>query len=125
MQLHLPYIFWDSFQYAFAGFEIIGIIYLMQLHFWRFSELILHKFFGGGYVKVWPNNIVISRSQTPKCPLNRLNAILSLPHPLHRYKTPSAIGNAIGRPLFRPRIHAQIGSLNHHILNRSGGSTVR
>ena len=32
-------------------------------------------------------------------PLNRLNAILSLLHPLDRYRTPSAIGSAIGRPL--------------------------
>ena len=31
-------------------------------------------------------------------PLNRLNAILSLLHPLDRYRTPSAIGSAIGRP---------------------------
>ena len=34
-------------------------------------------------------------------PLNRLNAILSLLHPLDRYRTPSAIGSAIGRPLSR------------------------
>ena len=32
-------------------------------------------------------------------PLNRLNAILSLLQPLDRYRTPSAIGSAIGRPL--------------------------
>ena len=30
--------------------------------------------------------------------LNWLNAILSLLHPLDRYRTPSAIGSAIGRP---------------------------
>ena len=35
-------------------------------------------------------------------PLNRLNAILSLLHPLDRYRTPSAIGSVIGRPLSRP-----------------------
>ena len=35
-------------------------------------------------------------------PLNRLNAILSLLQPLDRYRTPSAIGSAIGRPLSRP-----------------------
>ena len=34
-------------------------------------------------------------------PLNRLNAILSLLHPLDRYRTPSAIESAIGRPLSR------------------------
>ena len=31
-------------------------------------------------------------------PLDRLNAILSLLQPLDRYRTPSAIGSAIGRP---------------------------
>ena len=31
-------------------------------------------------------------------PLNRLNAIQSLRHPLERYRTPFAIGRAIGRP---------------------------
>ena len=35
-------------------------------------------------------------------PLNLLNAMLSLLHPLDRYWTPSAIGSAIGRPLSRP-----------------------
>ena len=35
-------------------------------------------------------------------PLNRLNALLSLLHPLDHYRTPSVIGSAIGRPLFRP-----------------------
>ena len=35
-------------------------------------------------------------------PLNRLNAILSLLHPLDRYRTPSAIGSAIGRPHISP-----------------------
>ena len=35
-------------------------------------------------------------------PLNQLNAILSLLQPLDRYRTPSAIGSAIGRPLSRP-----------------------
>ena len=34
-------------------------------------------------------------------PLNRLNAILSLLHPVDRYRTHSAIGSAIGRPLSR------------------------
>ena len=42
-------------------------------------------------------------------PLNRLNAILSLLQPLDRYRTPSAIGSAIGRPyLALSRIHAQL-----------------
>ena len=31
-------------------------------------------------------------------PLNRLNAITSLLQPLDRYRTPSVIGSAIGRP---------------------------
>ena len=47
MLLHLPYFFWDSFQHAFAAFKMIGINYFMQLQFWKFSELILNKFWGG------------------------------------------------------------------------------
>ena len=42
-------------------------------------------------------------------PLNRLNALLSLLHPLDRYSTPSAIGSAIGRPLSRPISHPNTG----------------
>ena len=42
-------------------------------------------------------------------PLNRLNAILSLLHPLDRYRAPSAIGSAIGRPLSRPISHPNTG----------------
>ena len=42
-------------------------------------------------------------------PLNRLNAILSLLHPLDRYRTPSAIGSAIGRLLARPISHPNTG----------------
>ena len=37
MHLHLPFFSWDSFQYAFAAFKIIGTIYFMQLQFCRFS----------------------------------------------------------------------------------------
>ena len=45
-------------------------------------------------------------------PLNRLNAILSLLQPLDRYRTPSAIVSAIGRPyLALSRIHTQVGVL--------------
>ena len=59
-------------------------------------------------------------------PLNRLNAILSLLQSLDRYRTHSAIGNAIGRPyLALSRIHAQVGFLNRLVLNRVGGSTAR
>ena len=42
-------------------------------------------------------------------PLNRLNAILSLLHPLDRYRTASAIGSAIERPLSRPISHPNTG----------------
>ena len=42
-------------------------------------------------------------------PLNRLNAILSLLHPLDRYRAASAIGSAIGRPLSRPISHPNTG----------------
>ena len=59
-------------------------------------------------------------------PLNRLNAILSLIQPLDRYRTPSAIGIAIGRPyLALARIQTQVGVLNRLVLNRLGGSTAR
>ena len=42
-------------------------------------------------------------------PLNQLNAILSLLQPLDRYRTPSAIGSAIGRPLSCPISHPNTG----------------
>ena len=42
-------------------------------------------------------------------PLNRLNAILSLLQPLDRYRAPSAIASAIGRPLSRPVSHPNTG----------------
>ena len=59
-------------------------------------------------------------------PLNRLTAILSLLQPLDRYRAPSAIESAIGRPyLALSRIHAQAGALNRLVLNRLGGSTAR
>ena len=58
-------------------------------------------------------------------PLDRLNAILSLLQPLDRYRTPSAIGSAIGRPyLALSRIHAQAGVLDRLVLKRLGGSTA-
>ena len=63
---------------------------------------------------------------SPSGHLNRLNAKLSLLHPLDRYRTPIAIGSEIGRPyLSLPRIHAQVGSLNRLILNRFGSSAAR
>ena len=48
--------------------------------------------------------------------------MLSLPHPLDRYRTPSAIGSAIGRLLSRPMSHpnTQVGVLNRLVLNRLG-----
>ena len=55
MQLHLPsFFFWGSFQYAFAAFKIVQMIYFMHLQFWRFSEKILLIFFwgGGGYLLI-------------------------------------------------------------------------
>ena len=51
-------------------------------------------------------------------PLNRLNAILSLLHPLDRHRTLSTIGSAIGRPyLALSRIHAQVGVVHRLVLN--------
>ena len=59
-------------------------------------------------------------------PLNRLNALLSLLHPLDRYRTPSAIGSAIGRRyLALSRIQTQVGVLDGLVLNRLAGSTAR
>ena len=59
-------------------------------------------------------------------PLNLLNAMLSLRHPLDRYRTPSAIGSAIGRAyLALSRIHTQVGVLNRLAVNRLGVSTAR
>ena len=50
------------------------------------------------------------RFQPLSGPLNRLNAIQSLLHPLDRYRTPPfAIGSAIGRPLSRPISHPNTG----------------
>ena len=43
-----------------------------------------------------PPTLMLSRN--PSGPLNRLNAILSVLHPIDRYGTPSATGSAIGRP---------------------------
>ena len=68
------------------------------------------------------NNVVWS-SRLLSGPLNRLNAILSLLQPLDRYRNPSAIGSAIGRPLSRIQTH--VGVLNRLVLNRLGGSTAR
>ena len=65
-------------------------------------------------------------SQKLSGPLNRLNAILSLLQPLDRYRAPSAIGSAIGRPyLALSRFRPQLGVLNRPVLNRLGGSTAR
>ena len=59
-------------------------------------------------------------------PLNRLNAILPLLHPLNRYRTLSAIGSAIGRPyLALCRIQTQAGALNRLVLNHLGNPTAR
>ena len=53
-------------------------------------------------------------------------AQLSLLHPLDRYRTPYAIGNAIGRLyLALSRILAQVGVLNRLVLNHIGRSTAR
>ena len=67
----------------------------------------------------WENVVLSAPTQTLVGPLNRLNAILSLLQRLDRYRTPSAIGSAIGRPL--SRLPAQVGVLNRLVLNRLGG----
>ena len=70
----------------------------------------LDKLWGSGFPKHCP--IVIVRSmQYLSGPLNRLNAIPSLLQPLDRYRTPYAMGSAIGRPyLALSRIHTQVES---------------
>ena len=51
----------------------------------------------------------MSKFQSLSDPLDWLNAILSLLHPLDRYRARSAIGSAIGRPLSRPISHPNTG----------------
>ena len=59
-------------------------------------------------------------------PLNRLNAMLSLLHPLDRYRTPFAIGSAIGRPyLALSRFRAQLGTLNCLVLKKLVRGLIR
>ena len=59
-------------------------------------------------------------------PVNWLDAILSLLHPLDGSRTLSAIGSAIGRPyLALSCIHTKVAALNPPFLNRLGGSTAR
>ena len=53
--------------------------------------------------------LMARRSSGLSGPLNKLNAILSLLHPLDRYRNPSAIGSAIGKPLSRPISHPNAG----------------
>ena len=56
-------------------------------------------------------------------PLNWLNATLSLLRPLDCYRTPFAIGSAIGRSyLALSPFHAQVGVLNRLVLNCLEGS---
>ena len=74
------------------------------------------------------NSAQIHRRSMLSDPLNRLNAILSLLHPLDRYRTPSAIGSAIGRPYLTLSCHPPtsrssqpprskpLGGLNHAIV---------
>ena len=93
-----------------------------------FSAPYTKKFWGWGWgSKSEPQNSACAPCAVKTCalsgPLNRLNAILSLLHPLDRYRTASAIGSAIGRPLSRPISHPNtvVGVLNRLVLNRLGG----
>ena len=55
-----------------------------------------------------------------------MNAILSLLQPLDRYRTPSTIGSAIGRPLSRPILHPNTGgSAQPHRSKPLGGAQPR
>ena len=54
------------------------------------------------------------------------DAMLYLLHPLDRYRTPYAIGSAIGRAyLALAHIPRQVGVLNRLALDRLRGSTAR
>ena len=83
-------------------------------------------FRGVGFRTCWAAFRMDSLKRNHSGPLNPLNAILSLLHPLNRERTTSAIGSAIGSPcLDLSRITPQVGVLNRLILNHSGGSTTR
>ena len=59
-------------------------------------------------------------------PIQGLNAVLPLVHPLDRFRNPSTIGSAIGRPcLALSRIHTQVEVLNRLVLDNLGSSTAR
>ena len=80
------------------------------------SQLCGSKLERASLIRGW---MLVALSGSP----NRLNAVLSLLHPLDRYGTPSAIGSAIGRAL--SRIRTQVGFLNGLVLNHLGSSTAR
>ena len=61
-------------------------------------------------------------------PLNRLNAILSLLHPLDRCRTPLCDRDRVrlgGPYLALSRIQTQVGVFNRLVLNRLGGAQPR
>ena len=62
-----------------------------------------------GLLPLVNRRVVLGLSRLLSGPLNRLNAILSLLHPLDRYRSHPAIGSAIGRPLSRPISHPNTG----------------
>ena len=108
------------FSAVFQPFSMSGIWHLCS---WpqRSQDQCFEKFhLVVSVVSIVPRHTVLSG------PPNWLNAILSLLQPLDRYRIPSAIGSAIGRPyLALSRILAQVGVLNRLVQNRLGGSTAR
>ena len=87
---------------------------------WKYCEMVAHHEVNlAASASIVMNDILSG-------PLKRLNAILSLLRLLDCYRTPSAIGSAIGRPyLAISRVHTQVAFPDCLILSRVGSSTVR
>ena len=83
--------------------EITPLFFVFSLHLYIFWEDLVKVCSSTGlpFIRL-PSVFLVA-------PLNRLNATLSLLHPLDRYRTRSAIGSAIERPLSRPISHPNTG----------------
>ena len=111
--------------FVFLGFR--GFWALCQAHriatlgstFQKAQMLLKHQLIGLGAVHVHLLRLLSG-------PLSQFNAMVSPLQPLGRYRTPSAIGSAIGRPyLALSRIHTQAGILNRLVLSHLESSTAR
>ena len=77
----------------------------------------------GGELPLWRTGRLRGSDMCPpfRDPLNRLNAMLSLLHPLDRYYYNRA---SLRYGVRLSRIHAQVGVLNRLVLNHMGSSTA-